>query len=236
MMFKILAIFLSFSSVAYGVAANFQSSLARILVHEGGWNYCDKHDPGGCTLNGITQARWYAYLRDEGIEKVPLAPSMLKTREWQKHRERIYDRYYAKPCAFAELPRGLDYVVLDYCVNSGIARGGRALRCSIQAGYTMRECMQISRTYTIDDKILEAVKGHNTRVLIRAICDEREAFLRSLGTFPRYGVGWMGRLRSVCRAGALMYEGRSGSATGIPPVRGVGKAYDDEGEREEKEL
>lgn len=218
------------------VISNFPTSLTRMLVHEGGWNFCDKRDPGGCTLNGITQARWYAYLRDEGRERVPLSPSMLKTKQWRTDLEVMYERYYATPCGFHHIPKGLDYVVFDYCVNSGVTRGGRSLRCTLVPGMTMRECMGVMRTWTIDEKIIEAVNNHPPRVLMRAICAEREGFLRGLHTFPVYGGGWMRRLRSVCAVGPLMFEGRTGSANAIRPGYGPGRAFDEIGLEEEQKL
>lgn len=221
---------------SYAIISNFPTSLSRILVHEGGWNYCDRRDPGRCTLNGITEARWFAYLRDEGREKVPLNPSMLKTKQWQIDLEVMYERYYATPCGFHHIPKGLDYVVLDYCVNSGVRRGGRALRCTVVPGMTMRECMQVMKTWTIDEKIIEAVNNHPPKVLMRAICTEREGFLRSLQIFATYGGGWMRRLRSVCAVGPLMFEGRTGSANAIRPGYGPGRALDEEGLLEEQGL
>lgn len=207
-----------------------------MLVHEGGWNFCDKRDPGGCTLNGITDRRWRAYLRDEGRPYTPLSPSMLKTKQWRTDLEVMYERYYATPCAFHHLPRGLDYVVFDYCVNSGTLRGQRSLRCTVVPGMTMRECMKIMRTGAIDEKIIEAVNAAPTKVLIRAICTEREGFFRSLSTFPTFGGGWIRRLRSVCAVGSLMFEGRTGSAAAIRPGYGPGKAFDEEGLLEEQGL
>lgn len=224
---KFALVFLLLLTVpALAVISNFSPSLARILVHEGGWNYCDKRDPGSCTLNGITEARWKVFLQEEGRPYSPLGPHLLKSPQWRLDRETIYERYYASPCGFHHLARGLDYVVLDYCVHSGYGRGGRAVRCSVQTAFPMRECMRVSSSWTIDEPIIEAAGSIGAKVLIRRICDEREAFLRSLPTFRHFGTGWMSRLRSVCRAGALMTEVRGASGYSIPAKRGPGKAYE----------
>lgn len=225
-----VAVFGMCAAVAH--ISNFQPVLAKILVHEGGWNYCDKRDPGSCTLNGITEGRWRVYLKEEGRDYEPLGPHLLKTAQWKTDRETIYERYYAGPCGFHNLPLGVDYVVLDYCVNSGVGRGGRALRCGVQVGYSMRDCMRVSTTSRVDGPIIEAATIYNRRQLIKSICDEREGFLRSLATFRTFGVGWMARLRSVCRAGYLMAEGKSASGMGIAPARGPGKAWETDQEDE----
>ena len=96
-----------------------------ISRYEGG--YCwDKEDPGGPTKYGITcydlaehrgkrmtsMAAWASIVRD-----MPLSEA-----------EDIYEIKYARAVSFAALPAGVDCVMMDYGVNSGIGRVNRVAR------------------------------------------------------------------------------------------------------------
>lgn len=82
--------------------------------------------------------------------------------------EDIYAKHYALPLKYDDLPAGVDYAVLDYGINSGIGRVRK-----VYANVTKE---------TLDPK-----------QIINKIYDEREAFLRSLKTFPTFGRGWIRR-------------------------------------------
>lgn len=74
-----------------------------------------------------------------------------------------------------QLPPGLDLAVFDLGVNSG---PGRA------------------------KKFLDRCKGPTNTDKINQLMDQREAFLRSLKTFPSFGKGWIRRCKGI-RAKAL---------------------------------
>lgn len=210
--------------------ANYAASLARVLVHEGGWNHCDKRDPGGCTLNGITQDRYDGFRRDRGLPLQALSAAMERAPEWadpaKGERAAIYRAYYAMPVKFDPTARGLDYVVFDFAVHSGPPRAGKALRCAVQTAYSIEDCMAISTTWTIDDRILAAAHAGDVKALIRKIDDYRLRWLRTLAVFPTYGNGWTRRVRNVDTNGQLMNAGARADSTAFAAVPGPGKAYE----------
>ena len=116
----------------------------------------------------------------------------------------IYRTRYAAPLRFDELPPGVDYAVLDYGINSGIARSAKVLQRLVGA--------------TVDGEIgeetLAAVRARDPKVLVAAICDERLAFLQGLRTWPTFGRGWG---TSRCR-GARRRAGDGGRSQGVQPI------------------
>ena len=100
--------------------SDFERCLANVIVDEGGYSD-DKHDPGGATMEGITQLKYNAWRRSH---KMPI--------QWVHHisadelRE-IYKSEYWDKTQCDCLPVGLDYCVFDEAVNSGVARARKAL-------------------------------------------------------------------------------------------------------------
>lgn len=146
-----------------------------IQKYEGpyGWN---KKDPGGPTNFGITCFDLAEFEHDKMnsmAEWAPRVQAMSKTVA-----EQIYATKYATAINFNSLPAGVDVVVMDYAVNSGIGRGAMILR----------------EFPTIINK--------DPVTAINAICDERLRFLHGLGTWPEFGKGWNARVVDL-RAYAL---------------------------------
>lgn len=138
-----------------------------IQKYEGpyGWN---KKDPGGPTKYGITcfdLADHMGQKMDSMARWAPIVQAMsLATAE------EIYKMKYATAIGFDTLPAGVDVVVLDYAVNSGIGRGKLML-----------------------SEFPTAIKT-NPVLAINAICDERLRFLHGLKTWPEFGNGWNARV------------------------------------------
>ncbi len=82
----------------------------------------------------------------------------------------IYKSKYWNALNCDNLSSGVDYTCFDYGVNSGLGRPRKALQ----------RFKSLKGTYLID-----------------AINNERTAFLRALGTFPRFGKGWIRRVEGV---------------------------------------
>lgn len=96
-------------------ASNFETALQLVLKHEGGWvNH--PNDPGGETNHGITKATALAHGYTGPMRSIP----MYVVRE-------IYRKSYWDMIDGDILPKGLDYCVFDYAVNSGVSRARRAL-------------------------------------------------------------------------------------------------------------
>ena len=105
-------------------AKNFQACLAFTLKYEGGRSN-DPRDPGGRTMEGVTQKTYDAYRAKKGLvaKDVYAMPAV--------ERDEIYRRVYWEKVTGNSLPPGVDLCVFDYGVNSGPAR---ALRAYASAG------------------------------------------------------------------------------------------------------
>ena len=79
-----------------------------------------------------------------------------------------------------------------YGVNSGVARAPKVLHRLLGMGEGTR----------ITDATIAAVRRHDPAALVKRLCDERLAFLKSLKTWPVFGKGWGRRVTEV-RAAAL---------------------------------
>jgi lysozyme family protein len=165
---------------------SFREAQRRCLAYEGGYSNHPK-DPGGVTLNGVTQERYDQYRASKGLPQQPLTREMNGTAAWNIERDDIYRRYYWRPAGGPELNPGVDAAIYDYSVNSGHSRGVKVLQRLVGV--------------TVDGRVgpqtIEAANKRNPQVLVGAICDERLAFLQSLKTWPTFGGGWASRVADV---------------------------------------
>lgn len=153
---------------------------------EKGWSN-HPADPGGATMDGITQRVFHAWLRSQGE---PLRP--VKSITEQEKRE-IYRRQYWDVVRGERLPPGLDIAVFDFAVNSGPARAIRYLQAVLEVkadGQPGEVTLLAAR---------EAFERGQGPDVVRAYMDARGAFLRGLRTWPVFGKGWDNRLRDVGR-------------------------------------
>jgi len=100
--------------------SRFRICLDRVLKHEGGFVNHPK-DPGGATNFGITQAT----LAD--FRKKPVTVAEVKSMTKDEAGEIYRWRYWSPPLCEA-LPEGVDYMVFDLAVNSGVSRAVKFLR------------------------------------------------------------------------------------------------------------
>lgn len=159
---------------------NFDDALARVLVHEGGY-VNDPRDPGGATNKGVTQAVYDDWRRSHGLS--PRTVRLLGEAEL----EAIYEGRYWDAIRGDDLPAGVDYAVFDLAVNSGVNRAARFLQRAVG----------VTEDGKIGPVTLAAVRGTPPLLLVREICKQRLAFLRSLSTFDRFGKGWSRRVADV---------------------------------------
>lgn len=168
-------------------AANWPFCLDKILASEGG-KVDDPQDPGGRTNKGVTQRVYSAWRQSIGLK--PRDVYLMAQTEC----DAIYYEQYWTPICGNALPSGLDYAVVDYAVNSGIARAAMALQSLVGVA--------------ADGKIgpltltAVAVAGASTTDLIDRLCANRLNFLQRLSTWPRFGTGWTNRVKAV-RTAAL---------------------------------
>lgn len=160
--------------------ANFNPSLALVLVHEGGF-VNDPRDPGGATNKGITQAVY-----DDWRAKHDLAKQSVQSIS-QAEVGLIYKHNYWDAVQCDQLPLGVDYCVFDFAVNSGANRAAR---------YLQRAC-GVADDGQIGAMTIAAVNAKPAVWLVNAVCDARLAFLRQLKTFDHFGKGWTARVNEV---------------------------------------
>lgn len=160
--------------------ANYESCLALLKAHEGGYTD-DPKDPGGPTNWGITIADFRHYVM------ATATAADVRAMTWDQARA-VYRPKYWLACRCDQLEGGVDYAVFDYGVNSGVGRVGVVLR---------RLLGMQDNTSAIDDLVVEAARRRNAKDLADALCAERLAFLRTLSTFGHFGAGWTRRVFDV---------------------------------------
>ncbi|RUU81293.1 glycoside hydrolase family 108 protein [Mesorhizobium sp. M7A.F.Ca.MR.362.00.0.0] len=172
-----------------------RASLDRLLVHEGGYvNHA--RDPGGPTNKGVTQRVYDSYRKGKG-----LAARSVKGITMPEVYD-IYDRQYWDAVKGDQLPDGIDYVVLDGAVNSGVRQSVIWLQRALGAAYKGRVDGVLGFS-TIE--AINAVNNHDA--LIDRICDIRLNFLRHLNTWSVFGKGWTARVSEVRSIGKSWASG-----------------------------
>ena len=161
--------------------SNFETCLALMLAHEGGYVHHEK-DPGGRTNHGVTQRVWEEWVGHEVDEKQmrALTPETVAP---------LYKRKYWDACRADELVDGVDYCVFDVAVNSG---PGRAIKF-------LQSCVGVTADGGFGPATLAAVKKseEDPARLIELYCAKRLEFLQSLKTFETFGKGWSRRVQEV---------------------------------------
>ena len=154
---------------------SFDACIKVILASEGGF-VDDPTDPGGATNLGITIATLSAERGDHCTVADVKALGVPEA-------TRIYLASYWNPAHCGELPGGLDLMVFDAAVNSGVSRAIRLLQ----------------RAVGVDDDgafgghTKAAVAAMSPRDAVNAYHDAHAAFYEGLPTFWKYGKGWLAR-------------------------------------------
>jgi lysozyme family protein len=167
--------------------SNYQKCLAFTLQFEGGYvNH--PRDPGGETNKGVTKRVYDAYRTRKG--KAVQSVRNISDAELQE----IYKRQYWDAVHGDELPIGVDACVFDLAVNSG---PGRAVK-------QLQQALGVKVDGNLGLATVAAANGMSRTILINALIDRRNAFLKSLGTFPTFGKGWMRRTAALRKAALAM--------------------------------
>jgi len=163
---------------------NFDACLAHLLKHEGGFvNH--PSDPGGATNLGVTQEVWEDWIDRTVSEENMKALTPAKVAPL--YREMYWDRIKGD-----KLPSGVDYLVFDAAVNSGVSRAAKWLQTTVGA----------VADGAIGEQTLKQVLLTNPLMLIDKYSANRLSFLQRLSTWPTFGKGWERRVEEV-RATAL---------------------------------
>ncbi|SCW38970.1 Lysozyme family protein [Rhizobium mongolense subsp. loessense] len=184
----------------YDPANEFARSLAKVLVHEGGYSNHPK-DPGGATMRGVTQRVYDEYRRSLGLQLMTV--KNISDSELQA----IYRKKYWNEIKGDKLAPGISYVVFDGAVNSGVAQSVKWLQRALQA----MGLYQGGIDGNLGQGTLLALSGVNDNdSLICRILDRRMAFLRALKTWKTFGKGWTARVNGVRAVGQAWASGSVG--------------------------
>lgn len=151
--------------------SNFDRSIPIVLEEEGGL-VDDPHDPGGLTNYGISQRSY------PGLDIRALTPASAA---------KIYARDFWPACGADQLPWPLCLFVFDHGVNAG----------SLAAVKCLQRAAHVNDDGQLGPRTRAAIAAANLRMLCRQFNVERCRYYMGLGNFPRYGLGWLGRVASV---------------------------------------
>jgi lysozyme family protein len=159
---------------------NFAVCLPFTLKEEGGYSN-DPHDPGGATMEGITQAEYDAWRVAHGQSKQPvkqIADDEMKA---------IYLAQYWNQVRGDTLPAGVDLTEFDYGVNSGPVKAVKSLQTAL--GVAVDGHFGVLTA--------DALSTADPATLIKKITDERLTFLKALANFKYFGTGWTARVARI---------------------------------------
>ena len=167
--------------------SNWQQAFEQMLASEGGFTD-DERDNGnklpdgrkGSTMLGVTQYNWEAHVGHQVThdDMRKLTPADV---------EPLYKKKYWDVVRADELPSGIDYLVFDMGVNAG---PGRAIKL-------MQSALGVTPDGGFGPMTMAAVQAADPVELIEKFSQEKEAFYRSLDSFPVYGTGWLNRVAAV---------------------------------------
>ena len=86
-------------------------------------------------------------------------------------------------CRCQDLPNGVDWAVMDACVNHGTGRAAKFLQ----------KAVMVNQDGAIGPLTLMAVAEADPEEIINRLAVYRDAFYRSLSTFETFGRGWIRR-------------------------------------------
>ena len=159
---------------------NFNRSLARVLVYEGGYSNNPK-DPGGPTMKGITQSTFNSWRARQGQNQ--LSVSQITTTEVAAiYKEDYWDRIDADA-----LPSGVDFCMFDAAVNSGV--GGATKWAQAIVG--------VNPDGDYGPKTEAAILAADPDEFIHGFCSHRLGTLQRLRTWGTFGKGWAARIANV---------------------------------------
>lgn len=175
--------------------AEFDRSLAKVLVFEGGY-VNDPDDPGRATDKGVTQAVYDTYRKSVGAGRQSVR--LISTDELRA----IYKSRYWDLIKGDLLPPGVAFVVFDGGVNSGPGQSVKWLQRAL--GLAKVDGLVGPETLAA----VNAVEDHDG--LIARILALRQAFLKALRGWKKFGKGWASRVKQVLAVGQAWARGSVG--------------------------
>lgn len=184
---------------------NFPQALRLVLADEGGVSD-NKHDRGGLTNKGITQATYDAWRELHG------RPTRSVRAIEHAEVDAIYREQFANKILFDKLPLGLDYALFDFAVNSGVSRAVRFLQ----------RILKVRTDGSLGARTLAALAEADIERVITSLCEERLRFLKRLKTWKHFGKGWEKRVNRAEKNALAMIAGRETVAATKPDGAALG--------------
>jgi lysozyme family protein len=176
---------------------NFDNFMVDLLKVEGGFvNYPD--DNGGATNRGITYRAYEAYYKNEhGVVSNEADHINMSTVEART----IYKDCYWNRVHADLLPSGVDVLIADMAVNSGVSAASKCLQRAVNA----------ETDGVIGPKTLAKVDAVGSNILIHKVfLLRREAYfnIAAIRNNVRFYKGWINRLNHMYDvAHTLVYRG-----------------------------
>ena len=159
--------------------SNFERVMKEIFHHEGG-SVDHPADPGGATKRGVT----FAVL--QSWRGKPITKQDVKDLSEEEAME-IYKMNYWRPTKCGQLPAGIDLVMMDGAVNSGIGRAPKWIQLALG----------VEPDGKVGAMTIGAARDAKAEKVIDAALDARLAFLKKLKHWETFGKGWSRRVESV---------------------------------------
>jgi len=180
-----------------GDMRNFENALMHVLEFEGGWTN-DRQDPGGPTNKGITLE---VYAENKGLKLNSRNRSglMKELRNIPEASVRdIYLRRYWDKTRCPDLPNSIAFIHFDAAVNHG---PGRSV-------VMLQKALGVDVDGEIGPLTIAAAQEGEQALIVQTYSDIREKFYRSLHHFPRFGRGWLRRLRAAKERSLVLVRGK----------------------------
>ena len=176
---------------------NFELFITEVLSVEGGY-VNDPDDNGGATNRGITRRVYDQYYSEVySITSTDMGHANLTRVEAAD----IYKHYYWDAVKADKLPSGVDVLVADMAVNSGV----------ITAAKMLQKVVHAEQDGFIGPKTISKVNAVGTNILIHKIfLARRESYFNIAGirNNQKFYKGWINRLNHIySTAHELVYGG-----------------------------
>lgn len=181
---------------------NLAATLAFILEDEGSDLNLGGSEPGGGSKYGVSMTALADWCKANGKPSPTIDDLAAMTPD---EASEIYTANFAHPIAFDQLPAGVDYRLLDICVNLGVTGGIKLLQVVLGLWQT---------SGTMDAATLGAVNAADAKHTVVAIgCGwlvkkhESPNWQPSPVTASGYGHGWTNRMLKANRRALAMIKG-----------------------------
>ena len=169
--------------------ANYDTFFDKLLKVEGGFTddpddrgnkRGDGHGNRGSTNLGVTAMVWAEYTGKPA--PIEVMKKLTKDDVKEMYRQEYWSKVYGD-----HLPNGIDISVTDFAVNSGPGTAVRYLQRVVGA----------TQDGAMGPQTLGMVHDMEIAEVLRAYASQREAYLRDLSDFNKWGRGWLNRNEEV---------------------------------------